>query len=87
VPAEYAAWAFGEQVAAECRFGTPVVQGERAAVEWWAAVTAPDGTVETLAGVSLLRFDASGLVVEQRDVWAREPGRDELPMWAPPPRA
>jgi hypothetical protein len=28
------------------------------------------GGRERLAGVSLLRFDADGLVVEQRDVWA-----------------
>ena len=30
-----------------------------------------------------LRFDADGLVVEQRDVWALEPGRRDLPDWAP----
>jgi len=29
-----------------------------------------DGGAEKLAGVSLLRFDADGLVVEQRDFWA-----------------
>jgi SnoaL-like domain len=83
VPAEYAAWAFADQVAAECRFGTPVVQGRRAAVDWWGVVTSTDGSVETLAGTSLLTFDDSGLVVEQRDVWAAQAGRHELRHWAP----
>ena len=64
------------------RFGEPIVRGDRAAVDWWAVVTAVDGTVETLAGTSLLRFDGDGLVLEQRDVWASSPGRVELPAWA-----
>lgn len=81
-PGEYAAWAFADQSAAECRFGTPVVDGMRAAVDWWAVVTSRDGAVETLAGTSLLRFASDGLVVEQRDVWASEPGRVELRDWA-----
>ncbi len=82
-PADYVSWAFGEQRAVECRFGEPVVDGSRAAVDWWAAVTAPDGTVESLAGTSLLRFDPQGLVVEQRDAWGHAPSRRELPDWAP----
>jgi hypothetical protein len=45
-------------------------------------VTSRGGSIETLAGTSLLRFDADGLVIEQRDVWAGEPGRRELPDWA-----
>ncbi|MDX6400171.1 MAG: hypothetical protein QOF27_777, partial [Gaiellaceae bacterium] len=28
-----------------------------------------DGGSEDLIGVSLLRFDSDGLVVEQRDIW------------------
>ncbi len=82
-PGEYAAWAFGDQAAAECRFGRPIAAGDRAAVDWWAVVTARDGSVETLAGTSLLRFDERGLVAEQRDAWASHPGRLELPHWAP----
>ena len=82
-PRGYATWAFSDQAEAECRFGRPIVSDDRAAVDWWAAVTANDGTVETLAGTSLLRFDADGLVAEQRDVWAAQPGRIELPYWAP----
>ena len=40
------------------------------------------GSVESIAGTSLVRFDAEGLVVEQRDVWAIEPGRRDLVDWA-----
>jgi hypothetical protein len=61
----------------------PVVDGDRAAVDWWAVVTLRDGSVETLAGTSLLRFADDGLVAEQRDVWATHAGRHELPYWAP----
>jgi hypothetical protein len=81
-PTEYAAWAFADQAAAECRFGEPIVAGDRAAVDWWAVVTSRDGGVETLAGISLLRFDHEGKVVEQRDAWAAHEGRRELPPWA-----
>ena len=48
-----------------------------------AVVTSADGSVQSLAGTSLLRFDAQGLVVEQRDAWADADGRVELPLWAP----
>ena len=82
VPREYVGWAFAEQASAECRFGEPVVDGGRAAVDWWAVMTAQDGSDETIAGTSLLRFDADGLVVEQRDVWVFEPGRRDPPDWA-----
>jgi ketosteroid isomerase-like protein len=82
-PAEYAAWAFEDQEAAKCRFGEPLVDGTRAAVDWWAVVTSKDGSVQSLAGTSLLRFDADGLVVEHRDAWGEANGHRELPDWAP----
>ena len=81
-PHDYVSWAFGDQAHAVCRFGAPLVDGDRAAVAWWAVLTATDGSVESIAGTSLLRFDQDGLVVEQRDVWASEPGRRDLPDWA-----
>jgi ketosteroid isomerase-like protein len=81
-PRDYVVWAFADQAEAECRFGEPVVEGDRAAVDWWAVMTSKDGSVESIAGTSLLRFDAGGLVVEQRDVWTIEPGRRDLPDWA-----
>jgi hypothetical protein len=77
-PREYVGPVFAVQASAECRFGQPIVDGDRAAVDWWGAITDADGSVETVAGTSLLRFDADGLVVEQRDAWAGEPARREL---------
>ena len=82
-PAEYAACAFADQQAAQCRFGEPVVDGARAAVDWWAVVASIDGSLQSLAGTSLLRFDDDGRVVEQRDAWADADGHHELPAWAP----
>ena len=38
-----------------------------AAVPWRAQTKLTDGGTEDLAGVSLLRFDTDGLVVEERD--------------------
>jgi hypothetical protein len=45
-------------------------------------ITARDGSVQTVAGTSLLRFATDGHVVEQRDAWGEESGRRELPDWA-----
>ena len=54
--------------------GTPVVQGDRAAVEWW--VTMLNGGAEvTLAGEFLLRFDENGLCRELREYWHFSEGR------------
>jgi hypothetical protein len=61
----------------ECWFGEPVVSGDRAALEWWGSWI-EDGTPLTLAGATLLRFDAEGLVVDHRDYW-NELERREAP--------
>ncbi len=66
---EYLARVFAEEESAHCEFGTPIVDGDRAAVTWSARTRLVDGGAEDLVGVSLLRFDGNGLVVEQRDVW------------------
>jgi hypothetical protein len=66
----YLARVFDEEESASCEFGTPIVDGDRAAVEWSAKTTLTDGGSEDLVGVSLLRFDRDGLVVQQRDIWA-----------------
>ena len=71
---------------AECRFGEPVVSGDRAAVDWWARDHgARRQRSRRVAGTSLLRFDADGLVVEQRDAWAGRSRRatcTSSPDWA-----
>jgi SnoaL-like protein len=71
---DYAVRAFADEELVECRFGEPVVQDGRAAVEYWAILRA-EGDEETLAGIAMLRFGADSLVVEQRDYWAMQPGR------------
>jgi ketosteroid isomerase-like protein len=80
-PRRYSDWAFADEDAVECRFGEPVVFGERAAVEYWAVIES-GGREQTLAGIALLRFASDGLVVEQRDYWHMEDGRQEpFPEW------
>ena len=81
-PRNYVTWAFAEQALAVCRFGEPIIEGDRAAVDWWAIMKAADGSEETIAGAPLLRFGGDGRVTEQRDVWAIEPGSRDLPNWA-----
>ena len=78
-PIDYTRRVFPEARAEDVRFGEPVEAGDRAAVEWWTTLVGPDGTEETLAGCSMLRFDAEGLVVEARDYWHLEPGRQGPP--------
>ena len=60
---------FAEEESAECQFDRPIVDGDQAAVAWSAQTRLVDGGTEDLAGVSLLRFDPSGLVLEHRDFW------------------
>jgi hypothetical protein len=69
-PPDYIVPTLAEEESAECEFGAPIVDGDRAAVQWSAETRLKDGGTEKLAGVSLLRFDADSLVTEQRDFWA-----------------
>ncbi|MGI8999445.1 MAG: nuclear transport factor 2 family protein [Candidatus Limnocylindria bacterium] len=74
----YVSGAFADESGVRAWFGEPVVGGDRAAVEWWAALREVDVEV-TLAGTSVLRFDVDGLVTEQRDAWNMIAGRQEPP--------
>jgi hypothetical protein len=74
----YVAQAFAEERDPRVWVGTPIVDGRRAAIEWWAA-TIENGVEITLAGVSILHFDANDLVVEQWDSWNQGDG-----LQAPP---
>lgn len=65
---EYVSGAFADEADVRARFGVPVVEGNRAAVEWWTALREA-GEEVTLAGTSVLRFDAEGLVTDQWDAW------------------
>lgn len=74
-PLEYARGAFAEEEDdLELWWGEPLVAGNRAAVEWWAALT-DSGELVTLAGTSWLAFREDGRVVEQHDYWTITPGR------------
>jgi SnoaL-like domain len=77
-PREYAAWTFSEQDEAECWFGEPVIEGDRAVIEYWGVVRF-EGRDETIAGIALVRFQPDGLVAEQRDYWNAQEGRIEPP--------
>jgi len=65
----YLARVFAEEESAQTQFGAPLVDGDQAAVPWTAQTRLNDGGTEDLRGVSLLRFNADGLVVEERDYW------------------
>jgi len=84
-PQRYAAWAFSDEAAAEVWFREPASESaESAACEWWAVSRDAAGGVVTLAGVSVLRFDADGRVVDQRDYWSQETGARQPPEdWGP----
>jgi hypothetical protein len=72
-PEAYVRRQFADEDFAEPWFGDPIVDGDRAAVEWTAYVR-EDGMDITLSGVSLLRFDGEGRCIDQRDTWVVEEG-------------
>jgi uncharacterized protein (TIGR02246 family) len=65
----------------DLRFGRPVVDGNRATVEWWAIMNAAewgpprDDAAVTLPGCLILRFTDEGLCVELREYWNADFGR------------
>jgi len=71
----YATQSFGEEQSARFTFGDPIIGADgRAAVEYRAVITAPDGSDTTIHGVSLLRIGPDGLVTEHRDTWTQLEG-------------
>jgi SnoaL-like domain len=72
-PLGYTQREFALEDSIECRFGAPVSAGDRAAVEWWASYV-ENGRERTLAGATVLRFDAEGLVVDHVDYWVEADG-------------
>jgi uncharacterized protein (TIGR02246 family) len=65
----------------DLRFGRPVVEGNRVAVEWWAVMRDSDWGPQraddfvTLPGCLILRFVAGGLCAELREYWNADFGR------------
>jgi uncharacterized protein (TIGR02246 family) len=77
---DYVTRAFAdEQRIDDVRFSTPVVQGDRACVEYWASFLDQQGTAMTLAGCAVARFDADGLITEARDYWHLQKGQQPPP--------
>jgi nuclear transport factor 2 (NTF2) superfamily protein len=71
----YAVRSFEEEDFAWFTFGEPIVGPDgRAAVEYRAVISAPDGAETTIHGVSLLRIGSDGLVEEHRDTWTELSG-------------
>jgi hypothetical protein len=79
---EYVGGAFAEESSVIAWFSdTPVVDGDRAVVSWWATLI-EEGEPITLTGHSMLRFDSDGLVVEQWDAWNQaDRMRQRPPGW------
>ena len=66
------------QTSVELRYGQPIIDGRRVAVEWWANLQTNDGPL-TLAGEFLLLFAESGECRELREYWVLTQGRVEPP--------
>ena len=82
----YVEKSFREESKVRAWFGEPLIDGERAAVAWWATMV-EDGRGISLAGTSVIRFDEAGLVMSQWDTWNQADGRIEpLPGWSSIPR-
>ena len=64
---------FGEESDLTAWFGEPIVEGERASIEW-SATLLENGEPTSIVGTSSLHFDATGLVIEQRDTWNQTTG-------------
>jgi uncharacterized protein (TIGR02246 family) len=75
---EYWHGATAHQEEVELRFGEPVVEGNRAAVEWWGTMR-DAGEEITLPGILVLRFASDGRCEELREYWHVESGRFDPP--------
>jgi len=77
----YAARSFDEERSARFTFGEPIVGPDgRAAVEYRAVITASNGEISTIHGVSLLTIGSDGLVAEHRDCWAETAGDEGIAL-------
>ena len=75
---DYIRRSFAEEPAVDVRFSDPIVDGERAVLEYRATMVEADGDRPvTLAGCAFLRFADDGLVVEARDYWHTADGHRE----------
>lgn len=78
---DYWAAASSAQDDLDLHVGEPVVDGSRAAVEWW--VSLREGGLDSVSsGTLFLLFDESGRCRSLREVWMEQPGREPpYPGW------
>jgi ketosteroid isomerase-like protein len=76
---EYARRVFAAETLVELWFGEPLVDGDRAAVEYWAVSLDADGAEISLAGCGVLRFGPDGRCVDDIEYWCEQPGRHRPP--------
>ncbi|HEX7256123.1 MAG TPA: nuclear transport factor 2 family protein [Gaiellaceae bacterium] len=78
---EYWARATGSQSDVQVRIGRPIVDANRAAVEWWTTMR-DRGAEITLPGILFLRFAPEGRCQELREAWMVAEGQLEPhPGW------
>ena len=77
---EYTVGAFDIDEVYDVRFGKPIVEGSRAAVEYWGSMK-ENGKDVTIAGSVMLRFAKNGLCNSLRDYWTLQEGRLSQPKW------
>jgi hypothetical protein len=76
--------AFAEEENPLTLFGQPIVEGGRAAVQWWASLV-ENGKAVRLAGTSVLRPNDDGLVTDNWNTWNIADASDEPPDgWGQP---
>ena len=75
---EYWANVTASQTSVELRYGRPIVDDQRLAVEWWANLQTAGGPL-TLAGEFLLLFADTGECRELREYWLLVQERREPP--------
>ena len=73
---EYLRENFDAESEVRCTFAEPIADAQSAAVQWWASWI-EDGEATSMAGVTVLRFDDEGLVIDHRDYWNQDQGRIE----------
>lgn len=65
---DYIRWSFAAETSPRVHFGTPLVDGDRAAIEF-RVESHEDGKPVTLAGCVFATFTPDGLAVRTRDYW------------------
>jgi hypothetical protein len=82
---DYLARVFAEEESAQCRFGTPIVDGDQAAVPWSAQTRLTDGGTEDLAGCRCCDFGPTGLWWKNATSGTKADDTRQPVLWRRPP--